>query len=225
MFDINTSIYSDDSDEPGEHLVIDYIDGLMAEFEESAEGKAFIAEFETSPGWGANYMSLAVTYLGETPATMTARDSDEIVFELIPKKMSVEADRAGEIIGELRAFWEFLRRTYSLERADEILESLTDDAVEDLKDALSDSSNFGMAKSFTMMGSEAGFDMTSQEGLNQFAALYNASLAEQREESVEPASRGTGRSTAPILNASPRVGRNDPCPCGSGKKYKKCCLQ
>ncbi|MEW8182720.1 MAG: SEC-C metal-binding domain-containing protein [Candidatus Thiodiazotropha endolucinida] len=22
----------------------------------------------------------------------------------------------------------------------------------------------------------------------------------------------------------PLVGRNDPCPCGSGKKYKKCCL-
>jgi uncharacterized protein YecA (UPF0149 family) len=21
------------------------------------------------------------------------------------------------------------------------------------------------------------------------------------------------------------VGRNDPCPCGSGKKYKKCCLE
>ncbi len=23
----------------------------------------------------------------------------------------------------------------------------------------------------------------------------------------------------------PNVGRNDPCPCGSGKKYKKCCLK
>jgi uncharacterized protein YecA (UPF0149 family) len=23
---------------------------------------------------------------------------------------------------------------------------------------------------------------------------------------------------------SKKVGRNDPCPCGSGKKYKKCCL-
>jgi len=23
--------------------------------------------------------------------------------------------------------------------------------------------------------------------------------------------------------AAPRVGRNDPCPCGSGKKFKKCC--
>ena len=29
----------------------------------------------------------------------------------------------------------------------------------------------------------------------------------------------------PVRRSEPRVGRNDPCPCGSGKKYKKCCLQ
>lgn len=29
---------------------------------------------------------------------------------------------------------------------------------------------------------------------------------------------------APIVNMYPKVGRNDPCPCGSGKKHKKCCL-
>ena len=28
----------------------------------------------------------------------------------------------------------------------------------------------------------------------------------------------------PVRRSGPRVGRNDPCPCGSGKKYKKCCL-
>jgi preprotein translocase subunit SecA len=27
----------------------------------------------------------------------------------------------------------------------------------------------------------------------------------------------------PIVNQGPKVGRNDPCPCGSGKKYKNCC--
>ena len=27
----------------------------------------------------------------------------------------------------------------------------------------------------------------------------------------------------PVQHA--KVGRNEPCPCGSGKKYKKCCLQ
>lgn len=26
-----------------------------------------------------------------------------------------------------------------------------------------------------------------------------------------------------VVRDSPKVGRNDPCPCGSGKKYKKCC--
>ncbi len=28
---------------------------------------------------------------------------------------------------------------------------------------------------------------------------------------------------SPVHNTEPKVGRNDPCPCGSGKKYKKCC--
>ncbi len=27
----------------------------------------------------------------------------------------------------------------------------------------------------------------------------------------------------PVVRTQPKVGRNDPCPCGSGKKYKKCC--
>ena len=29
---------------------------------------------------------------------------------------------------------------------------------------------------------------------------------------------------APAVNEFRDVGRNDPCPCGSGKKFKKCCL-
>ena len=30
--------------------------------------------------------------------------------------------------------------------------------------------------------------------------------------------------SGPVRRDQPRIGRNDPCPCGSGKKYKKCCL-
>lgn len=26
-----------------------------------------------------------------------------------------------------------------------------------------------------------------------------------------------------VVNEEPKIGRNDPCPCGSGKKYKNCC--
>ena len=27
----------------------------------------------------------------------------------------------------------------------------------------------------------------------------------------------------PVVRDAPKVGRNDPCPCGSGRKHKKCC--
>jgi len=38
----------------------------------------------------------------------------------------------------------------------------------------------------------------------------------RREDQVPPAE--------PVRRTGPRIGRNDPCFCGSGKKYKKCCL-
>jgi len=37
-----------------------------------------------------------------------------------------------------------------------------------------------------------------------------------------PRRKITGR-IVPV-RTSPKIGRNDPCPCGSGKKYKKCCI-
>ncbi len=34
---------------------------------------------------------------------------------------------------------------------------------------------------------------------------------------------GSAVAPKPIVRSEPKTGRNDPCPCGSGKKYKKCC--
>ena len=51
----------------------------------------------------------------------------------------------------------------------------------------------------------------------QFANLYNELL--RRLDMTDRASLH-----ASFLGAPKKVGRNDPCPCGSGKKYKKCCL-
>ena len=52
----------------------------------------------------------------------------------------------------------------------------------------------------------------------------------KRVEVAKPVSEGfagaAGKSAGPkkpVVNKGQKVGRNDPCPCGSGKKYKKCC--
>jgi preprotein translocase subunit SecA len=38
-------------------------------------------------------------------------------------------------------------------------------------------------------------------------------------------SRGEDVSATPVRRDKEKVGRNDPCPCGSGKKFKKCCAK
>ncbi len=42
-------------------------------------------------------------------------------------------------------------------------------------------------------------------------------------EAPPPAREDEEPRVATIVNDTPRVGRNEPCPCGSGKKYKQCC--
>jgi preprotein translocase subunit SecA len=42
------------------------------------------------------------------------------------------------------------------------------------------------------------------------------------EELLAPTAEAESRGPQPLVNAMPKVGRNDPCPCGSGKKYKQC---
>lgn len=51
---------------------------------------------------------------------------------------------------------------------------------------------------------------------HDFADLYNYLRRELRKTEFPPLQ-------ASALNPAKKPGRNDPCPCGSGKKYKKCC--
>ncbi len=45
----------------------------------------------------------------------------------------------------------------------------------------------------------------------------------QQEMELSRGGAGAGKEREPIKRAGEKVGRNAPCPCGSGKKYKKCC--
>ncbi len=55
--------------------------------------------------------------------------------------------------------------------------------------------------------------------------LYHVQMTHMphREKVAEPVEASHGESPRKPVVKKDRVGRNDPCPCGSGKKYKKCC--
>ncbi|MCR4715390.1 MAG: SEC-C domain-containing protein, partial [Treponemataceae bacterium] len=51
---------------------------------------------------------------------------------------------------------------------------------------------------------------------------FDANAARAAADRSPMASRRQGESVT-VVRTGPKVGRNDPCPCGSGKKYKHCC--
>ena len=59
-------------------------------------------------------------------------------------------------------------------------------------------------------------DSFAVRGLQPIDDALDALAAFEEEEEAEP--------LKPVENPAKNIGRNDPCPCGSGKKYKKCCL-
>jgi preprotein translocase subunit SecA len=58
------------------------------------------------------------------------------------------------------------------------------------------------------------------EAKHEEAARPTSEIQEQQNQAIEGTQSGGKRE--PIRNRQPQVGRNEPCPCGSGKKYKAC---
>ena len=56
------------------------------------------------------------------------------------------------------------------------------------------------------------------------ADAVSSSDAVRMQETGEDPSQARSAKPKTVRNTAPKVGRNDPCPCGSGKKYKRCCL-
>ena len=175
-FNIHQSVFSRD----GEYLekaAMRYREQLLQLFEQSPEWKALEEEDAQSGGWADMMMEYGMGYPGVTPAQMSAADLREVLFELFPRKVSALPEVAPEVIRELRAFWQFLQREFHLENAAACLKVLDDKAAERLEKEMGNPANFGIAKSMVMMGMARGFDMQSQEGIEEWMATYNAEIA------------------------------------------------
>jgi uncharacterized protein YecA (UPF0149 family) len=68
-----------------------------------------------------------------------------------------------------------------------------------------------------------------EDAIGELSGWYAFSDAAQQDQARQTSSPGHGRLAyadlpQPVVDPFKGVGRNDPCPCGSGKKFKKCCL-
>jgi preprotein translocase subunit SecA len=57
------------------------------------------------------------------------------------------------------------------------------------------------------------------------AAPGGDGVRQQQEAAIAGSQQSTEKKREPVRNIGKKVGRNDPCPCGSGKKFKACCMR
>lgn len=150
----------EDGDEIDPDVRIELEDAIMDRFSRSPE-----AEGRVDIDLGRFVMTFAADHLGKTIASLDAEGLREILFEIVPRKVSIDASAAGAIIEATRALFGFLKRECGLVQADACLRVLGGDAARRLERELSDPRNFGMAKSLMMGGQEAGFDVSTKEGV------------------------------------------------------------
>jgi preprotein translocase subunit SecA len=69
----------------------------------------------------------------------------------------------------------------------------------------------------------AGTEMVSRYRVSNVVHEQLAGYDHLAQEARQAMAESGGQKVATIIRQAPRVGRNDPCPCGSGRKFKKCC--
>ena len=57
------------------------------------------------------------------------------------------------------------------------------------------------------------------------AAPASGGVRQQQDAAINGSQQATEKKREPVRNMGKKVGRNDPCPCGSGKKFKACCMR
>ena len=80
---------------------------------------------------------------------------------------------------------------------------------------------------YRMAGFEMFNDMTKAIQEETTGALFHVQVEQKIEREEAPKITGTNKDAEvekkPYVRKGAKIGRNDPCPCGSGKKYKNCC--
>ncbi len=177
-FDIHQ--FDDVSPDSVETEFTEFREALVKLFAQSPEGLELQKTVPCIGRWADALMYYGYQYEGESLPEMTVGTVRNVIYDLFPRKISLASpDQADTIIPELTAFWNYLKREFRLRRADAILQVLAE-AEPEFPDIMTDPANFGIAKSFFTMGQEAGFDMTTEDGLQAFMLAFNKGILENK---------------------------------------------
>jgi hypothetical protein len=143
-------------------------------------------------------------YEGVSPSQWNENSLISCCLNVLPRKISEGEQFYNNVEPVLSQFFIFLDQKKVIHNGVNLSKSLKKISRDMIK-AAAEPSNWGPAKTFAMSAINAGVDFSDDDAVNKYMKEYNQHI------------------TAVRTTRHPRIGRNDPCICGSGKKYKKCC--
>ena len=147
------------------------------------------------------FSEMMYNYHLQEPGEWKSSALEEVCVDIMPRKVSAGNEFFSSVEPVLTAFFAYLQKIRKISNAETLTNKLKKVAPLMLQQS-DNPDSWGPAKAFFMEGLKSGMlDTTNAETLNKTLGQYTQVYNQTRF----------------------KVGRNDPCPCGSSKKYKKCC--
>lgn len=162
---------------------------------------------------------------------------DWIVDQMLPAAAEADRREMGQVLAEIAdavapAPATGAEEPAAVEEVDLFLQALPAGVdvqqVEDLLRSpqgalLADFSAFCQERGFEDAGDEAATSEAVMELHEEWLQTPRPALEGEKPAAVLEGGRLFPGKVVPFRRQTPKVGRNDPCPCGSGKKFKRCC--
>lgn len=194
--------YDDLKDESGNFDEAGARDWRLSFYEKYALSPEYRALRGSYPGEELGYSELFVDIIlsrrKKAIHALQISDLEYILLEYLPRESLRKSVNAQALIHELYALFKYFQRVFHYEQADEFLARLSQpNIVDKVRTALEDRSLFSETKAFFL----------------------------DYQEKAKAAAQQVQEPQVPYIDETASPGRNDPCSCGSGRKYKKCCMR
>ena len=218
--DLGETEYDDDDPEAGERRAYE----LTGQFMASPAALSLSESMQQEAGFIVNFLlQYAWDYEGVSAEELDESTLREVLLEIFPRKITADRELFKYVIPVSQVFLGWLESQGILKDAKPLIRAIADWDKEIVSRA-DDPKNWGMAKGFSMLAKSRGVDISDERATRQFMMEYNRQLLATKQDEPELQDDEDFLPPAyPIVNEAPKIGRNAPCPCGSGKKYKKCC--
>lgn len=153
----------------------------------------------------------------------------EVCIDVMPRKVMADDEYFEALAPSLKAFFLFMNENKINHNALSLVKEIESIESKIIK-ASKKSSNWGVGKQLLSQAIKKGVDLSDKSKLTSFLnSMMGKPLPstgyEEIEETAEEEFYNESEydNVVPFVRKTDKLGRNDPCSCGSGKKYKKCC--